>query len=88
MSAFIPQALACCRRAQHVITEEAQVDSAALVELGAAVAREDWRAAFRLVADHWQLYDTYSTAERRRLDGAVDAAAAAAGVPVSVAQPR
>ena len=87
MSAFIPQVLACCRRA-HALTDEAELDSAALVALAAAVAREDWRAVLRLVADHWQLYDTYSAAERRRLDGAVDVASAAAAVAVSAVQPQ
>lgn len=80
MSQFIPRVLACCRRTA-ALSDAAKLDSAALAELAAAVAREDWQAVLKLVAEHWQLYENYSQEEQRRLDDAVVAASAAAAVP-------
>lgn len=71
--------MACCRRVEQ-FSDEAKLDSAALAELAAAAAGGDAAKVLRLVAEHWQLYETYSQAEQRRLDDAVAASAAALAV--------
>ncbi len=76
MSALLGKLLGCCRKA----SDAASLDSAALAGLADAVAREDWTAVLKRVAEHWQLYENYSAAEQRRLDDAVVAASAAAAV--------
>lgn len=80
IQACIDKLLGCCRRAQQ-LSDEAKLDSAALAELAAAAAGGDTAKVLRLVAEHWQLYETYSQAEQRRLDDAVAASAAALAVP-------
>lgn len=75
----------CCRRWQR-FSDEAKLDSAALAELASAAAKPDLSTLVRLLADHWQLYETYSREEQRRLDAAVVAAASSAAVVRSQAQ--